>query len=90
MMARSINGNLMGRAARKDELMAENLIYKVNQFSEEYLSAVDYLRDLMGDEYFESWYDSYPRNMLVADFYKIMLDQIQKLVLGNLDKKDTP
>lgn len=76
-MARSLNGNLRGRAARfsADELAD----LQKPTFSREYMQAVNALRDLMGEPAFEAWYDSYPRNVRQSDFLLTMQEKIEEL-----------
>lgn len=76
-MARSINGNFIGRAAqtvRRD--LANDIQDAREKFSEKWNQAVQSAEYFLGDN-FDTWFDSYDENMSKRDFLPIMEDKIK-------------
>ena len=78
-MARTLNGNLTGAAARTERLeILEKLLSGLGQFMERYSQAAYELERLDPDG-FEAWYDSYPKEMTKGEFLPLMLKRIEEL-----------
>ncbi len=78
-MARSINGNLLGLAARteiRDILEAEQI--RKGRFAREWRESETKLQSLLGDD-FNAWWDGYPEDMSRGDFLPIMKEKIIQL-----------
>ena len=73
-MTRSLNGNLRGIAARQ----RKNISYAEKIFSNSYMLLVNGLREKMGLDEFDEWYDSYPENMSQSEFYVIMAEKLNE------------
>jgi hypothetical protein len=85
-MARSINGNLIGAAARidlQDQKEAENA--RRVKFSREWKQTLQSLEYFMTPEDLLTFWDSYPEKMTKLDFLPLMKEKLDE-VDGTLDR----
>lgn len=80
-MARTIHGNLTGRAAsiqRQDEWNERiEKIIEGQLFSKRYLETIQALKELKGEDYYQELLDNQPDEITKGDFLPIMEQEIQ-------------
>ncbi len=79
-MARSINGNLRGAAARLDiqDRQDEEFIRR-QKFTRDWKRTLQALEYFMDIETFESWWDGYPEEMTKGEFLPIMMIKLDEV-----------
>ena len=91
-MARTVNGNLTGKAAQTairelNEQLQEEREQRI-KFHAEFTKATDNLRDMLGAG-FDEWWDSYPSDMTKRDFLPIMKAKVAELEQQQQAKEST-
>lgn len=84
-MSRTLNGNLTGKAAQLERMDALEAAMERGPFSRRWHNAIDTLSELMGEDKFDEWFDSYPEDMPKGQFVLVMEAQINNLTVLESD-----
>ena len=84
-MSRTLRGNLTGRAAALEKSDALANATERAPFSRRWNNAIDTLRELMGEDKFDEWFDSYPMTISKGQFILVMEAQVKSLSVTEQD-----
>lgn len=87
-MSRTLNGNLTGMAAVQDRADALAFAIERSPFARRWQNAVETLRELMGEDKFDEWYDSYHGEIPKGQFVIVMEAQVKSLSVTERDADD--
>ena len=87
-MSRTLRGNLTGRAAALEKSDALANATERAPFSRRWNNAIDTLRELMGEDKFDEWFDSYPMTISKGQFILVMEAQVKSLSVTERDADD--
>lgn len=84
-MSRTLAGNLTGKAAQLERADVLEAAMDRTPFARRWGNAVDDLRELMGEDKFDEWFDSYPVDIPKGQFILVMEAQLKNLTVTEED-----